>query len=639
MGRWVTIDINILDEEGWSEVQHPRKKSGQFAPKGEGEAGAKKTKQPARIHKGLPLSTFQPMFPGLSKVHEIATTPAAEKDPHGAAAEMIAHAATKKSVDVYKYANKLLRAMEEKHGLPKGSLGVAVPKDSPIPPKMPEGAKPPPTPEPEAAKPEAPGIQPPEGAAATSSAAKKAFAIASSNATAASKAVALGELTKGSLSKVAQEYIAGLQKQLPEAPTPEPAPEPAKPAPADLPLPGPGSPISKMAHALATTTSAPELKAKSIKTLLENNLASGNLSPGSEGYKYGVMLHNELQKQAAAELGINPSDPAWASTVELMPDPQTPEPAKEPDPPPPLPLPHPESKPQMEMYQIASGPGTKEEKAQKLHNYATPMAGGYAEKYKQALIEHVAPGWTPPAPKPSPATSPTAKAPVPHPAEKTIQPAKPSASWHAGMKVLQEGVRNNNSSWDYGKAVKVMPTAEKAFWQSLPAKERNACDSYTGSGYTPINGALRDPEQLKVTNPFYSPDEILEHIHNIDACFEREEAKTKEHMVVHRGLALGGPGQQTIPIDKLKQALKLGLPAAFHWDGFVSTSFASSAAFSSKDVQVEIGVPKGSPALAFQGSVGVSGENEVLLPHGRSFQVLSIEELPGGKHKVKVVMK
>lgn len=201
------------------------------------------------------------------------------------------------------------------------------------------------------------------------------------------------------------------------------------------------------------------------------------------------------------------------------------------------------------------------------------------------------------------------------------------------MAVLTNATRSESSSWDAEKARKAMPTAKQGYWNKHP-EQKNACKTYIGSSGG-INGALRHPQSAS--------QHYIDTIHAIDAAFLEDAAKTTEDMVVHRGLPLvTANGKQTIPIEDIKERLAKGLPSAFQWDGFVSTSFASNAAFSQHDVQVEIGVKKGSPALAWGGSIGLGSENEVLLEHGRSFQVLSLEEIPSGgktRYRVQVVMK
>ena len=285
-----------------------------------------------------------------------------------------------------------------------------------------------------------------------------------------------------------------------------------------------------------------------------------------------------------------------------------------------LPLPHSGSLSQQQMHSIAVSASTpKEEKIKQLQAISAPSS--FAQEYKAKLLEAIAPGTKPEAPPSAPASHGT-----------EFKPTKPPPSWHSGMKVLNDGVRSTMTTWDDEKAKSAMNTVGHGFWNKVP-EAKAAAKEYVGSS-SAINAALRSPDSAN--------EYAINQIHAIDSAFEREEAKTKEDMVVYRGLPLSSyTGGETLPIEKLKKALTLGLPAHFHWDGFVSTSFATQAAFSGQDVQVEIGVPKGSPALAFGGSFGYKSENEVLLPHGRSFQVLAIQEIPGAKkrYKVQVVMK
>jgi hypothetical protein len=307
-------------------------------------------------------------------------------------------------------------------------------------------------------------------------------------------------------------------------------------------------------------------------------------------------------------------EPKSEPTPKETPKPKEPEPKPEPEPT--FPAPHAGSEYQQNLHKIATSAKPKAEKIAELKAAAAP--GPYSTQYKSQLLAAL--GEQPAAPAAAPAPGVT-------------QPTKPSASWQAGMKVLQGGVRSTSSLWDAQKARKVMPTAAAGYWDGVPSEQRAACKEYVGSS-TAINNALRDPEHV--------PEYLGDTIRAIDEAFEAPEARTKDDMVVYRGMPLNVGGKPTIPLEKLKKALKAGLPASLHWDGFVSTSFANEAAFSNHAVQVEIGVPKGQPALAFGGSIGLPSENEVLLPHGRAFQVLSIEETQyGGKkhYKMRVVMK
>ena len=396
----------------------------------------------------------------------------------------------------------------------------------------------------------------------------------------------------------------------------------------------------KTVHKLATSAEADKDPHAVAKKIIEHTANFTTFAHYSNKVLRAMEQKYGLKKESlgiAANKGsgyVLPKQSAVQPKAE-EPKPQpTPEPPKEePKPEPPkeepkaeeskkeLPQPHASSASQKQMHEAATSEGTTEEKVAKIQAINAPTH--FAEEYKAKLLEAVSPGTKPV--QSTPAAAPAASAVT------TTTPTKPPASWHAGMKVLEGGVRSTSSSWDEEKASQAMATTKNAWWNKIPAEQKAACKMYVGSSSS-INEALRNPDAAdKYT---------IEAIHNIDAAFEHPEARTKEDMVVYRGMPLNTyGGGQTLPIEKLKKALKLGLPAAFQWDGFVSTSFADKAAFSNSSVQVEIGVPKGSPALSFGGSIGYKSEKEVLLPHGRAFQVLSIEELGNEKYRVKVVMK
>jgi 8-oxo-dGTP pyrophosphatase MutT (NUDIX family)/GNAT superfamily N-acetyltransferase len=303
--------------------------------------------------------------------------------------------------------------------------------------------------------------------------------------------------------------------------------------------------------------------------------------------------------------------------------------------PPQGPAPNAKSQHQQNLYDIASGTGTNEEKVEQLKTYPTVVnyPDGYSAKFANSWIKSLGgepiPGVgfadaatpsvpTPAAPKAAPAAP---KAPP--------SPSKPNSTKHADAEVLAWANKTYNgatqlSSTKSAKARKIAPSLEQKFWDSVDHKAKSATESYCGSGSGSMNGVLRGQIDADTSH-------AVAPVKAVHSLYKREETKLTEDVVLRRGV-----GSTTIGklIPGWLAGLKAGLPCYYNTEGFVSTSMADKAAFSGKPVILEMTCRKGTRAL---GADTVSGlnENELLLMHGQQFEVYEI--VPGAQTTIRMI--
>lgn len=146
--------------------------------------------------------------------------------------------------------------------------------------------------------------------------------------------------------------------------------------------------------------------------------------------------------------------------------------------------------------------------------------------------------------------------------------------------------------------------------RKIPAAERMALVEYTGSAYGPMNGAMRG---RRVASSRHASQ-----IAAADAAMEN--IKTPENVIVWRGLTLS---------DTNVPAPKIGDTITDY--GFTSTTVDKSFARRRGRDQLEIRLPKGTPALYLEPITAVSGEYELLLPRRVSgMTVVEIRRDPDG---------
>jgi ADP-ribosyltransferase exoenzyme/Phage Mu protein F like protein len=137
--------------------------------------------------------------------------------------------------------------------------------------------------------------------------------------------------------------------------------------------------------------------------------------------------------------------------------------------------------------------------------------------------------------------------------------------------------------------------------------------SYTGAGYRTLNGALRSKRRI---SPTLSS--------RIDAM-QRAMRPVPQSFLSHRGT-----GREQFGVSSLA-SLKNLVGKTVTDDGFFSTSVGQAAAFSHREVAIQIEVPKGTPAAYVDHISSHQGERELILAAGTRFKVLSVSP-PTGHH-------
>ena len=115
----LTVDINGWDA-AWEEKKHPR---GQPGNSGQFGSSSSKASNKGRLVGGIPLSGGD--YPVMRSIHKTAI---AEGSPADAATKIKVIVGKQSTTYAANYANKVLRALEKKHNLAHGSLGIAEPK-------------------------------------------------------------------------------------------------------------------------------------------------------------------------------------------------------------------------------------------------------------------------------------------------------------------------------------------------------------------------------------------------------------------------------------------------------------------------------------------------------------------------------
>lgn len=138
---------------------------------------------------------------------------------------------------------------------------------------------------------------------------------------------------------------------------------------------------------------------------------------------------------------------------------------------------------------------------------------------------------------------------------------------------------------------------------SLTAEERSAITSYTGSGYSEINGALRNSESVKSLSTAKKA-----------AAIKRALAKGKVKQDVWIGRKTNNPTWKSAAVAGKVIGDNGVLSSSYDensWDG---------------DIYLNILIREGMPALNVEGISNHPGEKEILLPPGSLFHVLKREE-------------
>jgi hypothetical protein len=413
-------------------------------------------------------------------------------------------------------------------------------------------------------------------------------------------------------------------KASPVAPTPTPAPAPAT-APASggseelaaLPQPtNPDNGYQKNMLKVASGNAPPLEKAQALSSYI--NSLKGNISGATEAYG------NSLVAALGAQHGTGTS----AKPVKVD-----------------GPIPHPQSKPQQNIYKLATDPATTPAEKiaaikanETVQNFPEGFTAKFANEWTSKIAEaYGIPQETPadptkptPAPKPAPKPpKPAANAPRPNvhgvaaQTPSNIVTAKPTARTQHAIKTENNAKQPNGT--DTAMASQVAPSVDHSFWTTVPQTTKEAIGYYGGSGYTPMNKALRGEAGI---DPHWQKK-----IDAIDEQFFREEAVAKEDVIVRRG--------EDTPDELIaawrEQLAKGPPPCLYPRSGYTSASMANTPAFGHKSVWFHFVVPKGKPLLGIAGTVG-HGENEVLLHHGQQTEIYEIYDA-GGKTHVKAILR
>lgn len=286
-----------------------------------------------------------------------------------------------------------------------------------------------------------------------------------------------------------------------------------------------------------------------------------------------------------------------------------------------LPKPYPDSVIQKKLLDAALTGESKLEQLSSLKEAAkeVPSNAPFQQKYLNELLAAL--GGKPAGSTPAPST-PTAP-----PVNKNKIVSK-RAKDLATLKEFDTAYDHQQNGTD-AKLSKALPTAKVEWLESLPSEQQDAIKQYTGSYYSEINKALRDPENAS--------EHYINYVNHIDDAFDGADAPAKEDILTRRGLdrLASTQAKSDAMLAKIVKGLELGIPVTFSQRGFISTSVGSG--FSS-NIKLKILVKKGTPALYLNKISAHKSEQELLLRHGQQFRVLEYEkDQYGGNHKLTLV--
>lgn len=160
----------------------------------------------------------------------------------------------------------------------------------------------------------------------------------------------------------------------------------------------------------------------------------------------------------------------------------------------------------------------------------------------------------------------------------------------------------------YASQTDVDELLEKYQFGGCTDAECQAVRAYTGGDYKDINGTLRRPD--KAFGPYL--ENTLDTIAAMDTAFENAPTLDKSIRVT-RGVNYAG---------KLKEILDSLEPGdEFQDKAFVSTTTQKTPGFGS--FYMDIIVPKGSKALYVESISNYAGEQELILPRGAKFRLVT----------------
>lgn len=224
------------------------------------------------------------------------------------------------------------------------------------------------------------------------------------------------------------------------------------------------------------------------------------------------------------------------------------------------------------------------------------------------------------------------------------QPRKPNGQWGStggigatgdggdapsggGSKVeLDEDVEDmaNSDPEMYAGIVDGVLTDEQGdYIESLDGDTQQAIGDYTSSGYNPTNKVLRGAPPPPIENQEVAA-RALRRGERVDAAI-RNAPPLEGGVIVYRGTNVKALG-----VEKVEDVDGL-IGGTFTDSGIISTSlnqevsgkFAFESGMGKQGVLIEMRVPAGSKALYVEPITEMSGENELLLPRGTTFTIVS----------------
>jgi len=180
-----------------------------------------------------------------------------------------------------------------------------------------------------------------------------------------------------------------------------------------------------------------------------------------------------------------------------------------------------------------------------------------------------------------------------------------------------------------GKAARTKESVMNADWKaqndSLTDAQRKAVKTYSTTDYLKMNGVLRKPPGSKLTAEEKKYAKEAETLQGAMAPAPRS-------VKVYRGSNLQSLG---LPKDASPADVKAMLGKTVVNDAFTSTSTDPDEIFGG-NLELEIDVPEGTPAVWMNGNARVPSEQELLLAAGSKMTITGVREVPPGSGQFKV---
>lgn len=161
----------------------------------------------------------------------------------------------------------------------------------------------------------------------------------------------------------------------------------------------------------------------------------------------------------------------------------------------------------------------------------------------------------------------------------------------------------------------------------LSQRERDAVSAWTGSGYFDFQGMIRDPQGWDPAMGIGNRATVREHVKQLQSAMRPLPDNIKAFRVGDLrpfGLVKGEDPAKLV--GQRKQSA-----------GFLATSVQPGLAFGGvpRDVEIELDIPKGTPAVYVEPWTQTKGEGELLLPPGQIVEWTEATIAADGKVKLK----